>query len=159
MTGLLFYLKIDLEAAHTALGYVTSREADMFKIENELGKLNIEKNAVGRIVSESISLYDGEVFLTNKKGKPLKLENSSGMLDHSPDMEIFVKDGVLNIEFYILLKFGTSIKETTGRIFDNISSDVNAILGIDNIKMKITVTGMYIKDIKNIAKRSIEVLR
>ena len=131
----------------------------MISIENELGKLNIEKNAIGRIVSEAVAAQGGEVYLSNKKGKPLKLKNPKGFVDHSPEMDIYKEKGVLYIEFYIIMRFGTSIKETTGRIFDNILSDLSAIFGMENAALKVTVTGMYTRDIKNIAKRSVEVIR
>ncbi len=131
----------------------------MLKIETELGKLNIDKNVIGRIVSEAVFQCKEDVYLSNHKGKPLKLQGNSGMHDHSHEMEIYVEEGVLNIEFYLILRFGISIKDTTGKILDNISSDLNAILGMERAKMKITVTGMFVKDLKNIVKRNIEVRR
>ena len=131
----------------------------MLKIENELGHLNIEKNAIGRIVSEAVAGFGGEVYLSNKKGKPLKLKNPKGFADHSPEMDIRMDGDSLHVEFYIIMRFGTSIKETAAKLFDNIRSDLSAIFGIENVALKLTVTGMYTRDIKNIAKRSVEVSR
>lgn len=131
----------------------------MLKIKTDFGDLTVTKNAIGRIVSQAIDYYDGEIFLTNHKGKALKLKNNTGFIDNSPAMDMSAEEDGLYLHFCVLLRFGMSINAVTNQIFNTIESEMQAILGMPPARMEITVTGMYSKDVKNIAKRNIEVIR
>lgn len=132
----------------------------MITIENEFGKIKITKKAVARTISEAIAIYENEIFLTNEKGKILKLRHRDAFTDisHDIDMEYDEENG-LSIHFCLLLRFGMSINAVTNQIFDTIMSEMQACFGLAPAKMAITITGMYSKDIKNVAKRDVEVVR
>ncbi len=137
----------------------------MLELTTDFGTITVSKSVISRIVSEAVADIDGfggEVYLTNKKGKELKLKNAGGFIDNSGAMEIDMSDTGIRLRFFVMLKIGMSITAVTNRMFDYISDEILAATGMTPDEITIVITGMYAKDgraSKKIAKRNIEIKR
>ncbi len=131
----------------------------MLELTTDFGIISVSKTVISRIISEAVSEFEGEVHLTNRKGKPLKLRNESGFVENAPSMEIKADEDGISLKFFVLMKIGMSISAVTNRMFDYISEEILVATGMNPTEMTIVVTGMYTKDIKNVGKRNIEVKR
>lgn len=115
-----------------------------FDIETKLGNIHFSHNIINRIVENAIAECDGKVLLQNYRGGL----NASGV-------EFIETENGFRIKVYIVIKFGTSIKQTTSKIIDSIYENAEKILGEKPEKIKVIVTGVASK---NIARRHIEVI-
>lgn len=137
----------------------------MLELTTDFGTIAVSKNVIARIVSEAVADIDefgGEIYLTNRKGKELKLKNAGGVIDNSGAMDISMKDDGIVLRFFVMLKIGMSITAVTNRMFDYISDEILAATGMTPEEITIVITGMYTKDSKDsktIAKRNIEIKR
>ena len=137
----------------------------MLELTTDFGTITVSKNVIARIVSEAIADIDGfggEVYLTNRRGKELKLKNAGGFVDNSGAMDIGMADTGITLRFFVMLRIGMSITAVTNRMFDYISDEILAATGMMPEEMTIVITGMYTKDgkdSKTVAKRNIEIKR
>ncbi|MBQ7606036.1 MAG: Asp23/Gls24 family envelope stress response protein [Firmicutes bacterium] len=131
----------------------------MLELTTDFGTITVSKNVISRIISEAVDEFEGEVHLTNRKGKPLKLKNESGFVENSSAMDIKLSGDGIYIRFFVLMKIGMSISAVTNRMFDYITEEILAATGMTPAEMAIVITGMYTKEIKNVGKRNIEVKR
>ena len=127
----------------------------MITVETDLGTIKVAKNVIGDIINDVIDSFDGKVILSNSKGKvynqlPYKLSQK----DVTDVIDVDLTDNGLNIELYVILKFGTSINLTTKKIIDDIRSSFMETIGMEINNMTVVVTGMMSK---HIAPRHIEV--
>ncbi len=81
----------------------------LYRLETADGTISIHKAVGGKIIADAVHKFNGKVLISNHRGKVISgLASRLGMDDIS-FMEInYGKDG-LDIRFYILIRFGTSI--------------------------------------------------
>lgn len=133
----------------------------MFDFETNLGEIHFSDSVIYKIVAEAVEHCGGKVEILNYKGKYMNVVPGIASKMNLYDEEvggIQVKEGEegLIITVYVVIRFGTSIKETTGRIIDYIYEYMEKIMASRPEKVKVVVTGTLSK---NIAKRHIEVSR
>ena len=128
----------------------------MFTVETSLGVISVSKNAIGKIVTEAVDLFDGKVIISNHKGKVPGIVSKIGGLDDITNIEISAGEQGLDIRVFIVLRFGTSITRVTNSLVDEIHEKIKEMMGIEPNSVAVVVTGMISK---NIARRHIEVTR
>lgn len=133
----------------------------MFEVETKYGNIRYSQNIINRIVVESIESCGGKAVILNYKGKYMNvvpgLASKINIYDEEAGgIEVINADDGIKIKVYIIVKFGTSIKQITAEIIDYIYEKTEAILGEKPKTVTVTVTGTVSK---NIAKRHIEVSR
>lgn len=127
----------------------------MITVDTELGTIKVAKSVIGNIIMDVIDSFDGKVILSNSKGKvPNQLAYKLGPKEAVDEIKIDLTEDGMNMEIYVLLKFGTSIKETTHKMIDDIRSSMKEMIGMDINDFTVVVTGMVSK---HIAPRHIEV--
>lgn len=127
----------------------------MITVETDLGTITVAKSVIGNIIKSVIDSFDGKVIISNSKGKITNQLPKLGPKEEYSDVEIeLTEEGLLNINIYVILKFGTSIKATTERIITDIRSLIKETIAMDVNEIDVTVTGMMSK---HIAPRHIEV--
>ncbi len=127
----------------------------MITVETELGTIKVAKSVIGNIIMDVIDSFNGKVILSNSKGKiPNQLAQKIGTKEEFSEMDIELAENGLDIKLFVVLKFGTSIKATTGKMIDDIRVLVKENTAMDINEIAITVTGMMSK---HIAPRHIEV--
>ena len=127
----------------------------MITVETDLGTITVAKSVIGNIIKSVIDSFDGKVIISNSKGKITNQLPKLGPKEEYSDVEIeLTEEGLLNINIYVILKFGTSIKATTERIITDIRALIKETIAMDVNEIDVTVTGMMSK---HIAPRHIEV--
>ena len=126
----------------------------LYKIETEIGSIAIRKPVVGKIIQEAVNRQSGRVFLSNHKGKLLRLKSRHGSIDTTDFMDITMDGKHVDLRIYITLKFGTSISMITEQLIKEIKSDIEGLAGIEANSIAIVVTGILAKQMK---KRNIEI--
>lgn len=133
----------------------------MFDIETKIGNIHFSSNIINKIAEKAVEDCGGKVMLHNYKGALMDVmpgwASKMNLYDESAaSVEVLeIVDGYI-MTIYVVIKFGTSIKEVTSQILDSIYENSEKILGQKPKHVKVVVTGVVSK---NIAKRHIEVSR
>lgn len=126
----------------------------MITVATDSGKITVQKSIIGNIIKDVIDSYKGKVILSDPKGRVRKLAYKLGTKEEADTIEVEkIPDGI-NIRVFVVLRFGTSIKATTGRLIDDIRAAVMEATGIYVENVSIVITGMISK---KIAPRRIEI--
>lgn len=127
----------------------------MITVETELGTIKVAKSVIGNIIMDVIDSFEGKVILSNSRGKiPNQLAQKIGTKEEFSEIVIDLTENGLEIKLYVVLRFGTSIKATTGKMIDDIKSLVKENTAMNVNEIMVTITGMMSK---HIAPRHIEV--
>jgi len=127
----------------------------LITVDTELGTIKVAKSVIGNIIVDVIDSFDGKVILSNSKGKvPKQLAYKLGQKDESSEISMELTEAGLNIGVFVVLKFGTSIQETTNKMISDIRNNIKNMTGMEINDLTITVTGVLSK---KLAPRHIEV--
>ena len=133
----------------------------MFDIETKIGNIHFSSSIINRIAEKAVEGCGGKAMLHNYKGAlkdvmPVMASKMNLYDESSASVEVSTFEDSYTMKIYVVLKFGTSIKESTAKIIDSIYENAEIILGTKPQKVTVVVTGVVSK---NIAKRHIEVSR
>ncbi len=127
----------------------------LYRLETEEGTISIDKEVIGRIVAEAVGQFKGKVFVSNTKGKMVSgFAAKLGVMDDISYMEIGMGSNGLDIRFFILIRFGTSINQVTEQLIESIKKNTEKITGLEINSISVVVTGMVSKQT---VRRNIEV--
>ncbi|MEL7655555.1 MAG: Asp23/Gls24 family envelope stress response protein [Bacillota bacterium] len=127
----------------------------LYKLEMKDGDISVDKAVVGRIIAEAIEQFKGKVLISNHKGKAVSgFAAKIGVVDDYSSMEINLGKNGLDIRFYILIRFGTSINRVTEELIKAIKKNTEEIIDLDVNSIAVVVTGMISKQT---VRRNIEV--
>jgi uncharacterized alkaline shock family protein YloU len=126
----------------------------LFRIETAEGTISVQKPVVGKIIADAAGAFHGKVLLSNHRGKVISGLAARLGRDDISFMEINYGKGGLDIRFYILIRFGTSINRVTEQLIETIKKNAEAITGIEVGSVAVVVKGMVSKQT---ARRNIEV--
>lgn len=129
--------------------------------ENKLGKISINEDILRKLViDEIISIsnrdYVKKIFLSNPKGKKVSKYNTATGIKFTFNIDNKTRKSDVEILVYLILKFGTSIKSSTGLIGNSIKTTIEKNIGIDVSKIKFVITGI---ELKSIVKKELEVIQ
>lgn len=126
----------------------------------ELGKITISNLFFAQIIEKSFQEKHckGRVWPATSKGRQIGNNQKFSLSDFAHEIEVeSTADGKnLDIEFSIIIRFGTSIKLVTGIISDYIAKTIEEKQGYKPNQIKIKIVGMKSKQI---AKRKLEVIK
>lgn len=127
----------------------------MITVDTELGTIKVAKSVIGNIIVDVIDSFDGKVILSNSKGRvPNQLAYKLGQKDESSEISMELTEDGLNIGVFVVLKFGTSIHETTSKMIHDIRQNMKDMTAMEINDLTVTVTGVLSK---KLAPRHIEV--
>lgn len=127
----------------------------LHRLETMDGTISIEKTVVGKIIAEAVGEFNGRVLISTHKGKPVSgFAAKIGMMDDVGSMEINPGINGLDIRFFILIRFGTSINRVTEQLIETIKKNTEEITGLEVNSIAVVVTGMISKQT---VRRNIEV--
>lgn len=127
----------------------------MITVATDAGKITVPKSVIGNIVKYVIDSYKGKVILSDSKGRVNKLAYKLGTKEKADNIQVQKTPDGINIRAFVVLRFGTSIKETSHRLIGDIRATIKEATGIDTENISIVITGMISK---NIAPRHIEII-
>lgn len=133
----------------------------MFEIETKYGRISCSQSIINRIVAEAVESCNGKAVILNYKGKYMNvvpgIASKMNIYDEEAGGIEIVNAGTgIALRVYIVIKFGSSIKQVTNEIIDYIYEKTEKIIGECPEKVTVVVTGVVSK---NIARRHIEVSR
>ncbi|HYH03115.1 MAG TPA: Asp23/Gls24 family envelope stress response protein [Bacillota bacterium] len=127
----------------------------LYRLETMDGAISIDKVVIGKIIAEAVGQFKGKVFISNHKGKVVSgFAAKIGVMDDMSYMEISLGKNGLDIRFFILIRFGTSINKVTEQLIETIKTNTEKITGLEVNSIAVVVTGMVSKQT---VRRNIEV--
>lgn len=126
----------------------------LFKLEAKEGMISIDKAVVGKIIAEAVDEFNGKVLISNHKGKVSGFVAKMSGMDDTGSMEINSGKNGLDIRFYILIRFGTSINRVTEHLIGTIKKNTEEFTGLEVNSIAVVVSGMISKQT---VRRNIEV--
>jgi len=126
----------------------------LYKEETKEGTIYIDKPVVGKIILEAVEQFSGKVLLSNHKGKTSGIVPIIGGIDDRNFMDIEVGEKGIDIRFYIVIRFGTSINKVTEALIERIKKNIELITGLAVESIVVVVTGILSKQM---VRRNIEV--
>lgn len=120
----------------------------MFEKETDLGQIHFSRSVIERIIKDAVSGCDGKVFLSNYKGKYMRVVPGS-------DYTIEQTDDGIDITVYVVIAFGAGIGRYSKQMLEYIYDNVEKVMGERPHYVKIVVTGIQSK--KEIARRHVEI--
>lgn len=126
------------------------------KRENAIGEISVSNNIFAQIIRDSFKLCEGRVWPATKKCKQIGTDNKFSLTDFSSTIESLETGEGIELKFYVIIKFGASIKEITDKLTNYIFQNVKTTIGEYPYKVTISVVGVKSKQI---AKRDVEVVK
>lgn len=126
----------------------------LYKLETKDGSISVEKSVIGRIVAEAVDRFKGKVLISNHKGKVSGFAAKIGVTDDLGSMEILLGKNGLDIRFFILIRFGTSINRVTEELIGTIKKNIEHMIGLEVNSIAVVVAGMVSKQT---VRRNIEI--
>ena len=127
----------------------------MITITTDMGEITLAKSVIGNIVMDVIDSFDGKVIFSDSKGRVNKLAYKLGTKEEANNIQVEQTENGIDLRVFVVLRFGTSIKDTTNRIINDIRSEVKAATGMTVENLSVVITGMLTKN--KLAPRRIEV--
>lgn len=127
--------------------------------ETQLGTISVSNLLYAQIIAESFRQEgcEGKIWPATRKGRQIGTDQKfsiSEFASHIEAAESFDGDSV-DLEFSVIVKFGTSIREVTGTVADFIAETVEAKLGKKPCQISIKISGVKSRQV---ARRSLEVV-
>lgn len=127
----------------------------LYRLDTMNGAISIDKSVVGKIIADAVGQFKGKVLISNHKGKVVSgFAAKLGVMDDINYMEISLENDRLDIRFFILIRFGTSINKVTDQLIGTIKKNTEEITGLEVNSIAVVVTGMVSK---HTARRNIVV--
>lgn len=127
----------------------------LYRLETMNGTISVDKSVVGKIIADAVGQFKGKVFISNHKGKVVSgFAAKLGVMDDINHMEINLENHCIDIRFFILIRFGTSINKVTEQLIGTIKKNTEETTGLEVNSIAVVVTGMVSKQT---AKRNIEI--
>jgi len=128
--------------------------------ETNLGTISVSNLLFAQIIAESFKLEPckGKVWPSSKKGRQIGSNMKFHLSEFANAIEVDENpdNGRLDIEFSIIVKFGTSIRSLCEVITDHIAQIVEEKQGYKPNQIKVRIAGVKSKQV---AKRNLEVIK
>ena len=121
-----------------------------------LGTITINPSVLAREVRTAAVPVKEKMFFATSRGKLLAGPQKISSADLSANMTIEETDENINLTFYIIMSFGSSIKNVTETVFDGIEQSFRTLFPTKGGTITIKIVGVKSK---KIAPRNIEVVR
>jgi uncharacterized alkaline shock family protein YloU len=118
------------------------------EVKTRNGAITLDKAVLGHIIKREAAAFQGKVFLSSAKGRPVGDE--IGFFDCAQS-----EDGAFELRVFVILQFGISISAVTQELIRRIRTQTEALTGIRVARVAIAVRGMLSK---NISRRDLEIV-
>ena len=126
----------------------------MFKYYTKTGKIGFHDAVFARIAIDVAEKMGNAVIFTTAKGKPVKIGRDGDEKLNFIDITEGEEKNTINMEIYVILKFGNSISRISQEFARRVKAEVKAVTGVRVDKIRIVVKGVKSK---NTAKRELEI--
>ena len=126
----------------------------MFKYYTKTGKIGFDDSVFARIAIETAEKMGNAVIFTNAKGKPVRIGREGDEKLNFIGVKLGEEKNTVNMEIYVILKFGTSISRMSQEFARRLRAEVKSVTGVRVDKIRIVVKGVRSK---NTVKRELEI--
>jgi len=125
--------------------------------KSEYGNIKINDNIFARIILDAVARTEGRFICATEKGKiPGGLDNRVSVGELLPHIKIIETEEEYQLNFFIVMTFGSSIRENCKIVLDYIEKEMHAMLPDKGGRILLKIVGVKSK---RVAARSIEVVR
>ena len=125
----------------------------LYNEKTEIGTIKYDVQIIGNIVKKIVFDMNQGIQFATSKGRPLKVSELPGV-DDNGFLDVSIEDGNIDIEIYIIIRFGTSINNVAEEITAGLRRFVPEITGLTPNLVNVVIKGVISK---NSSKRNIEV--
>lgn len=126
----------------------------MFKYYTKTGKIGFHDAVFARIAIDVAEKMGNAVIFTTAKGKPVKIGRDGDEKLNFIDITEGKEKNTIDMEIYVILKFGNSISRISQEFARRVKAEVKAVTGVRVDKIRIVVKGVKSK---NTVKRELEI--
>ncbi len=126
------------------------------KRTTQLGNITINDSVIARIIINSAAKAGKRLYLATEKGKILGNSQRLGSGELSGNYYFDEKEGRYELTFFAIISFGSSIKNVTEIVLDDLQKQLQTMFPEYGASITIKIVGVKSK---NIAERDIEVKR
>ncbi|MBR5229618.1 MAG: hypothetical protein IKW01_02085 [Firmicutes bacterium] len=124
---------------------------------SEYGNIRLNENIFARIILDAIAQTDEKFMCSSEKGKILGgLDSRVSVGELLPHIVIKETETEYCLDFYIVMAFGTSIRNNCKVVLDYIEKEMHSMLPDKGGRILLKIVGVKSK---RVAARSIEVVR
>ena len=124
---------------------------------SEYGNIKINENIFARIILDAVAKTNGRFMPATEKGKiPGGLDNRVSGGELLPHIKISETEEEYRLDFYIVMSFGSSIRENCKIVLDYVEKEMHSMFPDKGGRILLKIVGVKSK---RIAARSIEVVR
>jgi len=128
--------------------------------ETDLGTITVSNLLFAQVIADSFKTdtCKGKVWPATKKGKQIGSDMKFNLSEFANVIEVeeMEDSGRINLEFSVIVKFGTSIRTICEAICDDVAQSIGQKHGNKPAQIKVRVAGVKSKQI---AKRNVEVTK
>lgn len=111
------------------------------RVENPLGQINISANAIANIVTNATLRCPGVVGMSSKSFTE-EIANLLRVESPSKGVEINISGDKVDVNVYVIVKYGTSIPELAEIIASSIKADLERYTGLTVSSINVSVVGI-----------------
>lgn len=111
-------------------------------MQNELGNIIIDSNAIAQIAHKSVMECYGVVGFGAKSKTSNLVELFKGEAATRKGVIVDQKEEVLNLEVYIIVQYGVNINTVANNIVEKINYNVKSMLGLKVSHISVNVQGV-----------------
>ena len=126
------------------------------KKTTNLGTIIINTSVISREILKASVKVNDNIFLATEKCKVLGSPKKVGSGELAANIVVNQEEDKLNLTFYIIMNFGSSIKKVTESILNDLEETFKAMFPSQAGKLTVKIVGVKSK---KIAARDIEVIR
>lgn len=124
--------------------------------ETQLGKITINDNVIAKSILKATAGVANKLYLSTEKGKILGSPLRVGTSELAGNIVIEEIDERYEITFYVIISFGSSIKNVTETVLNTLQEEMQSMFPNQGGVLRIKIVGVKSK---NVAERDIEVKR
>jgi uncharacterized alkaline shock family protein YloU len=126
----------------------------LYKETTHLGTIGFEKRIIATLVRRIVAELEGAVMVTAPKRRLSRAAQKESS-DELSFIHAWMNEDVMDIDLFLILRFGAGIKRTSAAIDRILREEVENTTGISVGRLRIVFTGMISR---RFTKRNIEVI-
>ncbi len=125
---------------------MSKEEKNVYTIKNEenLGEVKIADEVVSSIASLAALEVDGVASMAGNATR--ELVSKLGMKSLSKGVKVDVLEGIVTVSLVLNLKYGYSIKDTTGKVQEKVKTAIENMTGLEVADVNIRIAGVIVPE-------------
>lgn len=114
----------------------------IIRLNNTQGAVSFNGILLDQIIDRALRPWEGRVWIANYKGRGSDKTVKSGNLEQLEEKLISTTENGVFIRLYLMLRFGTSIENSSRAIISSIAEDITECLDLPIDDIELVITGL-----------------